>query len=301
MCGRLPCLLAGLVALCASCASPPSGLPADGPRSVTVRAYWEGETAERTAEHLAIPLERELAQITGVVRTITSCDAQGCTIRLQHDPDIPSHEIAFDANAKIRQIQDKLPKGYSATAHAADLGLFPDLVLALVLDAEATKPEHYAAALEFARMVMQLPDTVRYELPGAPRRDMLVEIDAERAKAYGVDAAELAAAIEQRILRVDDYERVVIGEHPGERGDVADIVVKKVGATEIRVKDVARIRAESTLGAVHRVNQKPAIVLHLFLREGVSAGDVNACLRRIRALARPPEVADIVAAFARRR
>ncbi len=294
-------MLAWSLWLCVSCAAPMPHALEHVPRSITVRAFWDGGTAERVAEQLAVPLERELAQIKGVVRTITTCDAESCVIRLQHDPAIPSHKVAFDANAKIKQIQNKLPDGAKAAAYAADLGLFPDLVLALVLDAEDAKPEHHDAASEFAHMVMQLPDTVRFELPGAPRRDTLVEIDPDRAKACGIDAAELAAAIEQRILRVDDYHRVIVGEHPGERGDVADIVVKKVGTTAIRVKDVARVRAVFVPGAVHRVNQKPAVLLHLFLREGVSAADVSACLRRIHALVRPPEIVQVIAVFARRR
>lgn len=286
--------------LSVSCAAPRRA-PEEGPRSITVRAFWDAGTAERSTGHLAVPLERELAQINGVVRTITSCDADGCTIRIQHDPNVPSHEVAFDANAKIKQMQDKLPKGATATAHAADLGLFPDLVLALLLDADDANPEHHDAALNFARTVMQLPDTVRFEVPGAPRRDTLVEIDPDRAKTFGIGAAELATAIDQRVLRVDDYHRVIIGEHPGERGDIADVVVKKVGTTAIRFKDVAQVRTVLTPAIIYRVNQRPAILLHLFLREGVSSADVTACLRRIQALPRPSEIVQVIAVFARRR
>lgn len=297
---RLWATLAWLLALHASCTTPPH-LPQEGPGSVTVHAFWDGGTAEQTAGKLAGPLETELAKIKGVVRTITTCSAEGCTLRLQHDPAIPSHEVAFDANAKIKQMLDKLPKGATATAHAADFGPFPDFVLALVMDADEVKLEHYDAALEFARTVMQLPDTIGFEVPGAPRRSTFVEIDPARAKACGVDATDLAAAIERRILRVDDYHRVIIGEHPGERGDIADVVVKKVGTAAIRVKDVAHVHTVLTPAIIHRVNQRPAILLHLFLRGGISATDVSACLQRIHALKPPSGIAHITTIFARKR
>ena len=286
---------------CASCAittPPESGARLGG---ITVRAYWDARTAARTAKLLAEPLERELAKIDGVSRIITRCDADGCSILLQHDASVPGYEVGFAAGAALKRIEDKLPTGARAEALSFNITRPPDIAVALILDAKQVTAKHYSVASSFAMKVMQLPNVERHEIPGRPARTIQVELDPTHAARLGgklgISVADVAKAIEKQTIRLDEHTRIVVGRQAGRKGDVRDIVLKRVGPggrTLIRVRDVARVREVVTPVVCYRVNSEPAILLNIFLRSAAPPEEVRTCLERVLALGRPAAIKRVV-------
>jgi len=290
------------VLLCASCAMGPDADRLARPGAVTVQAVWHGARPTVVAEKVAAPLERRLAGIPGVSRMITRCDDKGCTIRLQHDGAADVYDIAFKAGAIVRSVQTSLPKGARAVVYTSDVDREPDIVVALILNAAEVKTEHYTAALDFAHGLMRLPSTVNHRVLGVPTETTSVEVSPERAAALvkrlkatvpGIEQlvrpSEVAKAIERHILVVDDYHRILVGQRPGRKADVGDVVLKRVDRrTVVRVRDVARVRKVMTPAAVYHVNGEPAILINIFLRSGAPRSEIRRCLGRILKLKRPP-------------
>ena len=259
-----------------------------------MRAWWSGATTSDCAELLAEPIEAELAKIEGVSRLITRCDKTGCSILLQHDSTVDSRRIAFQADAAIKRLETNLPEGAGAAVYPSDLHRRPDLVVALVLNAPKVKTEHYGAARQFARRLMQLPSVVRYEVPGSPEQEIRVDVDPALAGKYGVSVSEITEALRNNIVLIAECTRGIVGQNPAEEGDVGDIVLKKLGRAKVKIKDVARIRSVSVPAAVYHVDGEPAILIKVFLRSGASAAEARACLDRVLKQKRPAPVKRVV-------
>ena len=298
-CGIPKWLAAGALLACVSCAAREAPPQAPGAQTVTVRAHWGARTASSVAEEVAAPLEAELAKIPGVVRIVSYCDRQGCSISLQHSGGARGDDLAFLASSAVMRVKPKLPRGAHAMVYTSDLNRRPDIALALVLNAKRTKAEHYAVALDYANTLMQLPSAVRYELPGAPEEEVRVEVDPARAKKWGVSVSEITNAIEKHMLVVDQYTRIIVAPRPPRRGGVGDIVLKQVGKTSVRVRDAARVTKVMTPAQVHRVDGEPAVLIHLYLQSGASPAEVRTCLDRILKKPRPPIVQRVVVISAR--
>jgi len=288
----LAVLLAALLA-CAGCA-PEREVVRRG-SAVTVQASWTARTASQVVQRLAAPLEAELAGIKGVSQMVTRCDAEGCRIVLHCAPGVDSLGIAFEASSAVKRAEPKLPSGSAAVTYASDLARPPDVTLALMLDAKEVQTSHYAAAVRFADGVLRLPDVLKQEVPGQPVTTHTVHFDATRAAKWGVTQAEVMAAIEQKVLIVDEHTRVLVtrrawGSHP----DVGDILLKQVDGRAVKVRDVARVRRSATPAGIYHVNGKPAVLVHVFLRSGLPAAAAQVCVERMLGQLRPAPIHEVL-------
>jgi len=296
-----PVFLALLAGVCASCVSRPRA-PQPPAAGVTVLATAAGLPPADVERRLALPLETELATITGVSRVITRCEANGCTILLQYEPPVRADHIAYQAGAVINQLEARLPAGAKAVVRAYDNRRPPDLVIALVLDAEFVESGHYALVQEFGARIMQLPSAVQHEVVGAPRRQLEITVDRERAASFGITADKITQAIRKQILTVDEYTTVLVLPRARDEldKDPGRIPVAVVGNATVRLRDVAAVKWTLRPGVIYRVDRAPAILINVFLRSGASADEVAACFERILKLSRPPLVKRIVAISVRR-
>lgn len=298
-----PLLLALLAAaFCTSCA-PRAFAPEPPTAGVTVLATCPGLEPADVERRLAVPLESELAKIEGVSRVITRCEAGTCTILLQYEPPVRADNIAYEAGAVINQLEARLPAGAKAVVRAYDSRRPPDLVIALVLDAEHVEPGHYAPVQKFGIGIMQLPSAVHLEVLGAPRRQLEITVDPKRAAAFGITVDKVTQAIRKQILTVDEYTTVLV--LPRARDELEDkdpgrIPVAVVGNATVRLRDVAEVKPTLRPGVIHRVDRAPAVLINVFLRSGASADELAACFERILKLPRPPLVKRIVVISARR-
>ncbi|MFH1732758.1 MAG: efflux RND transporter permease subunit [Planctomycetota bacterium] len=296
-----PVVLALLAALCASC-SPRAPAPQPPTAGVTVLATAAGLLPADVERRLALPLETKLAKIKGVSRVITRCEANGCTILLQYEPPVRADHIAYEAGAVINQLEARLPAGAKAVVRAYDSHRPPDLVIALVLDAEHVEPGHYAPVQEFGIGIMQLPSAVQHEVVGAPRRQLEITVDPERAASFGITVDKITQAIRKQILTVDEYTTVLVLPRARDEldKDPGRIPVAVVGSATVRLRDVAAVKLALRPGVIYRVDGAPAVLINVFLRSGASADAVAACFERILKLPRPPLVKRIVAISVRR-
>ena len=284
-----------LVALCAACA--PRRV-AEQPRShgVTVLATWRGAPASEMLKSVAIPLERELRGIKGVRRVIVRCDADSCSLFLQHDASVNGGDIAYLAGAAIRRLRRELPRDARAVVRSYDVRRPPDIVIALVLDPDEPEAERRKAAQTFGRRVMRLPSAVHYEVVGSPEKRIEVVVDPERAALHGITAEEVERIIRERIVAVDEYTTVIIRSAKRKPGAaVGDILLRTVGNAIIRVRDIATIEVTLTPGALHRVDGEPAAIVNVYLRSEASPAEVTACLDRVFRTTRPRSVRRIIA------
>lgn len=285
-----------LALLAASCAQQRESFLAAVPTAVTVEATWNGTSPAAAAEQLAKPLEQDLTAIQGVYRTVTHCDDGGCRILLQHDPNVPTNKVAFDANAVVKRLQGELPPDATVRVYASNTCRAPDFVVALMLDPPEVAAEHHATALQFAADLLRLPNVEKCNVPGGPREEIVVTFNRERGRPYGLSAVDVADAIRQettQAIRIDRRTTVSVRQSQ-EQVDIGSIMLKMIGNAAIRVEDVADVKNVMTPGAVVHVNGRPAALVHVFVRSGASSDEVGACLRRVLEQRPPAGVSRIV-------
>lgn len=286
----------GVALLCtASCVS---RTPVREPRSqgVTVLATWRGASASDVLQSVAMPLEGELAGIKGVLRVITRCEANGCSLFLQHDASVRGDVIAYQAGAIVSRLRSKLPKNARAVVRSYDARRPPDLVIALVLDTNEPEAVRRAAARTFSVRMMQLPRAVHLEVVGAPQEKIEVVLDPKRAAAYGITQKDIARLLRKQVVAVDEYTTIIVrkaGRKP--EAALANVPLKKVGDATIRVRDVAEVKRTFTPGIVHRIDGEPAAIINVYLRPDTSAAEVVTCFGRVLKVARPPCVKRVIA------
>jgi multidrug efflux pump subunit AcrB len=291
-----------LIALSVSCASSPPTLQGRQVRVVTVTATWNGRSPERVASMLAKPLEEQLREIDGIARIVTQCNADTCTMSLEHDSRTSSMDLQFKVNAAVNQLRAKLPRGTYITVRAVDPNREPDITLALVLNVQMLTNEHYTAALDYALRLMQLPGTVQFRIRGMPKQTELVQPNLSALKRYGLTVDDITKAIREHTLVIDDYRRVIIGPKHVRRGNaLPHIILKQDGRQSVRLRDVAHVRSEVSPTAQFRVNGESAIIVDLFLRPDAARREVATCLERVLKQTLPPNTKRLLPLAARTR
>jgi len=276
-----------LIALAPSCASRRAAGPGS-PSGVTVLGALPGASAQDLATGVALPLASELAGIRGVTRVITRCEAGACSIFLHIDPGVRTDDVAYEAIAVIKRLKGELPEAARVVVRAFDARRPPDLVIALLFDGQQTGLAQHEGARRFGARLMQIPDAVRHEVQGAPRQEMRVTVDKERAAKLGVNAAELARLLRRRVLVIDDYTTIVVSEgRPAKLEELANLPLRTVGNATVRVRDVARIERVLTPAVLCWIDGRPAVLIDVYLRSGASLAEIAICLERIQSLKRP--------------
>jgi multidrug efflux pump subunit AcrB len=287
-------LLLCLTLLTASCASTPAVPRRSDVRVVTVTVTWPGGTPEAAVAKLAAPIEKELRSLQEISRIITECDAEGCLLILEHDSRVSSFDLQFKVNAILGQLRRTLPAEAGVTIRAFDPQRPPDISLAMVLRTPTLTSAHYQVALDYAIGLMQLPDTVQFRIRGMPKQTIRVMPDPEKLKRLGMTQDDIARAVDEQTLTIDDYRRVIIGPEPGQTGELAHVVVKPGPKTSVRLQDVAEIRVEDAPAAQFRINGEPAILIDLFLRSDAKANEVTTCFERVMRQKRPVEAKRLI-------
>lgn len=256
--------------------------PRTDPATIYVRANLPGASPEEMASQVVIPLEEAVSAISGIseLRGFIMEGSARMMVTFVLEKDIG--EAVEDVREKVSGAMSKLPPNIlPPSVIKADPEMEPVLVLAV--SGQRSQRELTEIADKQIRRAIETVDGVGgVEMFGGRKRQINVFLDLDKMNAYNLSAQDVESSI-----RAENVEapggRIVRG--PSEIGvrtmgrvekitEFNDIIVKNVGGSPIRLRDVGKVEdsmAERRSFAYYQ--GRPAVMMEV--RRQIGANTVN--------------------------
>ncbi len=224
--------------------------PKTDPATVNVRVRLPGASPEEVVSQVVLPLEETVASVSGIeeMRAMITEGSANLTITFVLERDIG--EAVEDVREKVSAAMRKLPPNVlPPTVTKSDPDSDP--VVTLAVSGNRTPRELTEIADKQIRRAFETIDGVgSIDISGGQTRQINVYLDIDKMNAYALSAQEV-----ERALRSENVEtpggRIVRGTaEMGVRtmgrldqvSEFGDIIVKNVGGSAIRIRDVAQVQ-----------------------------------------------------------
>lgn len=256
---------------------------------VSVTVLYFGVSPEDMESLVTIPIERQLAGISGV-KSITSNSGEGASIiMVEFNPE----EAMAEATQRVRDRVDLAkadlpPEAEDAIVREGRSGDFPVSFINLSGDIGLAALSKLAEELE--DQLESLPGVLEVNVSGDVEREIQIEVDPVRVEQYGVSLSELIqlALVENVNIPAGS---MIVGEAkylmrvPGELknpDELRDLVVKQGEIGVVYLRDLAEIKdGFKEVRSYSRLNGNPSITLMVSKRSGEN---IIAVAKRVRAL-----------------
>ncbi|HEX2164205.1 MAG TPA: efflux RND transporter permease subunit, partial [Thermoanaerobaculia bacterium] len=263
----------------------PSGFT---PPFLSVSVPWQDAPAPEVLEKVLLPLEEELSSVRGL-DTISSFATTGfgrIALRFKHGTDM---DVAYrEVRDRVQRARPFLPDDADRVFLRKDSASnIPVSVLGILID-PGVGDAYDLIQTEVVPRLERIDGVAAVESDGLVDKEVLIEIDRERAEAAGLNIYELAQQLGADNFSLASGEVTSGGKEmllrSVARYDSIEELERRLVAPSVRLADVATIRYEQPEQEFRvRVNSKPAIAL-----EVLKEGDANT-LGTSRAVARTVE------------
>ena len=253
--------------------------PKTDPATVNVRVRLPGASPEEVVSQVVLPLEETVASVSGIeeMRAMITEGSANLTITFVLERDIG--EAVEDVREKVSAAMRKLPPNVlPPTVTKSDPDSDP--IVTLAVSGNRTPRELTEIADKQIRRAFETIDGVgSIDISGGQTRQINVYLDIDKMNAYALSAQEV-----ERALRSENVEtpggRIVRGTaEMGVRtmgrldqvSEFGDIIVKNVGGSAIRIRDVAQVvdsNGERRSFAYYQ--GKPAVILEVRRQIGMN-------------------------------
>lgn len=238
---------------------------------VTVQTDYRGASADVIEREVTRPIEEALAGISGLNVTYSASRPERSQVTARFDFETDPDVAASDVRDRVSRARGKLPDDIDEPVIAkVEADAQPIMFVAFMSDdMSALEITDYLDRTIKDRLQTQ-PGVAEVRIFGERRYSMRIWIDRARLAAYDLTVQDVENAIRAQNSeipsgRIESSERefTVLSKtalkSPEEFGD---IVVKKAGGFQVRLKDVAKIEiGAADIRRSNRYNGKTAIVL----------------------------------------
>lgn len=268
--------------------------PKTDPATVNVRVRLPGASPEEVVSQVVLPLEETVASVSGIeeMRAMITEGSAYLTITFVLERDIG--EAVEDVREKVSAAMRKLPPNVlPPTVTKSDPDSDP--IVTLAVSGNRTPRELTEIADKQIRRAFETIDGVgSIDISGGQTRQINVFLDIDKMNAYSLSAQEV-----ERALRSENVEtpggRIVRGTaEMGVRtmgrldrvSEFGDIIVKNVGGSAIRIRDVAAVEDSNAERRSFAYYQgKTAVILEVRRQIGMNTVKVvDAVLTKMRAM-----------------
>ncbi|MCW5236980.1 efflux RND transporter permease subunit [Verminephrobacter eiseniae] len=271
---------------------PLSALPEVDYPTIEVQTLYPGASPEVMGRTVTAPLERQLGQMSGLVRMASSSGAGLSIITLQFGLglalDVAEQQVQAAINAGSALLPADLPAPpVYAKVNPADA---PVLTLAISSDRMPLTEVQNLVNTRLAQKISQISGVGRVSLSGGQRPAVRIQADTRALASYGMGLDTLRTAITlahansakgsfdgpQRAYTIDANDQLLTVR------DYQDLILSWRNGAAVRLRDVARVidgAENDRLGAW--ANETPAIILDVQRQPGAN---VIATVDRIRQL-----------------
>jgi len=267
--------------------------PGAGPALVIVAKY-PGANSTVVEQTVATPIDAQLNGLEGTVHRFVACSDDGemrLTVTFPRGTDLD--KAATLAQTRVALAEPTLPEevrraGITIKKRPAHL-----LTLALVAP-DATYDRAFLAGYASARLrdelarVSGVADTTFYG-DSDPSPQVRVELDRDKAAAYGVTATDVMKAVREERERATSVPGVRLTSPAADPEKLGLTVIKSDKGSVIYLRDVARLELESGWSTTTVLDGKPCVML---LVSRTADADPRATAKAVRA-----KLADLAKSF----
>lgn len=225
--------------------------PAIDPPIISVRTSYGGSNADIIESQITEPLEKAINGIAGV-RNITSTSSNGSSnINVEFNLDVDLEAAANDVRDKVSAAQRSLPPDLDAPPVVSKADASSDAILSMTVQSNTRNQlqiTEYATNTLVERL-QTIPGVSGIQIWGEKRYAMRIWLDPDKLIAFGLTPSDIQAALERQNVELpsgkitgDNTELIVrtFGKLNTE-DEFADLIVKNVNGSDIRIKDVATV------------------------------------------------------------
>ena len=265
---------------------------------------YPGASPEAVERELVKPLEEAVNSVAGVKR-ITSGAREGTGwVNVEFSLDADMGRAMQDLRDRVAAVQGGFPKDVKAPTVARwnNDNTRPIVNLALLSKTRSARELSLLAENAVDKRLRRVEGVARIEVNGMSQREVRIDLDPVRLRAYGVTPAEIASALQQAnadqpVGIISDHTQDALLRVEGRVRDphqFANVVVAKRGNLSLTLADLGQlVEREREPDSRSRINGQQAISFNVFKQQDaniVAAGDaVKKALDEIRKTL-PPDV-----------
>ena len=279
-------------------------MPDISPPVAWIQVHYPGAAPEAVEREVTKPVEMAVNSIAGVKR-ITSRSLEGrseTTVEFSLNADMA--RAMQDLRDRLSAVQASLPKDTKAptVARYNNDNAQPVVVLALLGPSRSARELTLLAEQQVDKRLQRVEGVARVEVSGLARRELRIDLDPVRLRAYGVTPAEVATALreanaDQPVGLLSDRTQDAILRVEGRVRDpreFANLVVARRGNLALTLGDLGQlIEREREADSSARINGQHAVSFNIYKQQDaniVSTGDaVKEAMAELRK-ALPPDV-----------
>jgi CzcA family heavy metal efflux pump len=248
------------------------------------RAVVSLDAGDRPAEQMATlvttPVEEALRRVPNV-RDVTSKTSRGSAeISVNFDWGTDMAQATLQAQSAIGEILGTLPPGTSMQVRRMDPTVFPVLAYSLTSQQQTPSALHDLALFQMRPLLSSVEGVARVDITGGATDEFEVAVDPARLAAYKLSLADVSKAIgSANVLmangRIEDHYKlylVIANTTIKKLDELRQVVVSASGANQVRLGDVAVVRAGVTPQWMRvTADGKDAVLVNIYQQPGANS------------------------------
>lgn len=251
---------------------------------VSVVTVYPGAGPKEIETTVAKPIEEALASLNGL-KHLRSFSNEAVSVVLAEFSFTTDVETATnEVQRKIDGVRADLPKEiYTPTVTKSDINDFPIVRIALSSDVLDSRELYQLADENIAERLEQLPGVSSVEIVGGQEREIRIEVDNDRLRAYNLSITHVSQALQRENLDfptgkinspTSQYIVRVAGKFTKPEA-MNDIVLMANGDNKVYLRDVAKVLDTYNEDVTYtRLNGKAAVGLLLQRQSGANSVQV---------------------------
>ncbi|CAN7685116.1 efflux RND transporter permease subunit [Caballeronia sp. LjRoot34] len=222
------------------------------------RAVVSLDAGDRPAEQMAtlvtMPVEEALRRVPNVLDVESKTSRGSAEISVNFDWGTDMAQATLQAQSSISEILGTLPQGTSMQVRRMDPTVFPVLAYSLTSKQQSLSTLHDLAQFQMRPLLSSVEGVARVDVTGGATDEFEVAVDPARLAVYKLSLADVSKAIgASNVLmaagRIEDHYKlylVISDATITKLDDLRNVVVSANGPTQIRLGDIATVRAGVT-------------------------------------------------------
>ncbi|MEM8932966.1 MAG: efflux RND transporter permease subunit, partial [Acidobacteriota bacterium] len=221
-------------------------LPANSSSNVSVRVPWPSASPEEVEQRILRPLEDSLGTLENLERLTATASADSGRIDLEFTNGIDMDLATVEVRDRIDRVRHRLPDDVeNLRIRRFQTSDIPVLRFSLAADWPKERLNDFAERI-VQRRLERLEGVAQVDIRGLRQREIQIRLDADRMRAYGLDARALTAVLRQNHLdvsagHIDENRRRYQVRVLGQLRSLDTIRELPVAASGLRLGDVAEI------------------------------------------------------------
>jgi CzcA family heavy metal efflux pump len=257
---------------------------------VFVTTTYEGVAPSDMETLITIPIERKLKGLSDT-EEVTSTSSEGVsTVAVEFTPDMDIDDALRKVKDKVDEAKPDLPEGLPNDPVVTEVNFQDFPIIRVILSGPFSLRRLKVFAEQMEDKMEAVPGVLEVDLLGGLEREIHVEFDLDRVRAYNMPFSSLINAVQRGNVNMPGGS-MEIGEgkymvrvpedfqHPSE---IFNIVAFVRDGKPIYLRDVATIKdAHKDVSTKSRINSQPSVTLAVKKRTGENIVQVADAVKRL--------------------